>query len=94
MKLDTTLFNAVLEQVKGHGPDEDCRPDEPGEGVFNEDNEVFAKFMKLATALVMVDMNAGIQTAFHIGVAVGLQYAKVSQEVKQLDKLLKGESPE
>jgi hypothetical protein len=92
MKLNTTLFNAVLEQVIGVGPDEDCACDAK-RGAMSDDNKLFVDYLRIQNYLLTLDPKAAVAASFHIGFESGLQYAKVSQEVKQLDKLLKGESP-
>jgi hypothetical protein len=93
MKLNTTLFNAVLEQVRKDGPDEDCKVTIDTEsGAISQNNKVFIEYLALQYELILMNPTAAIATNFQIGFESGLQYAKVSQEVKQLNKLIQGES--
>jgi hypothetical protein len=95
VKLNTELFNSILEQVKRHGPDEDCRVEiDTKTGAISGANEVFIKYIALQYELILNNPTAAIATNFQLAFEAGMQYAKVSREVKQLDKLLKGESPE
>jgi hypothetical protein len=87
MKLSTPLFNAVLEQVQKDGPDSDCQIEE-GAPPVDSNNQVFVKFIRMAQALIALDAKAAVATAFHIGFESGLQYAKVSREVRELNKSL------
>ena len=89
MKLDITLFNAILEQVKKSGPDEDCRVEiDTNSGAISSANEVFVAYIALQYELILNNPTAAIATNFQLAFEAGMQYAKVSQEVKELNKLV------
>ena len=85
MKLDTQLFNTVLDQVRSQGPDAGVGIED---GTLNADNLLYMDFVARATAYVVLNPSAAIASAFQIGMEVAFQYQKVSQEVKQLNKLI------
>jgi hypothetical protein len=89
MKLNTTLFNAVLEQVRKDGPDDDCRIEiDAQHGAISSANETFIKYIALQYELILNNPTAAIATNFQLAFEAGMQYAKVSQEVKELNKLV------
>ena len=91
VKLDTTLFNAVLEQVKKEGPDPDCRC-ESDQGPFKMfENGVYEKFLNTSVAYMAHQPMAAFHTMFYMGFECGLQYAKVAKEVKELNRMVGGE---
>ena len=91
MKLNTQLFNSILEQVRATGPDEDCRVEiDIDNGAISAANEVFVKYIALQYELILNNPTAAIATNFQLGFEAGMQYAKVSQEVKQLNKMVGG----
>ena len=85
MKLDTQLFNSVLQQVKTKGPDSGLTIED---GTLDADNTSYVDFIDMATAYVVLNPSAAIAAAFQIGMEVAFQYQKVSQEVKELNKLV------
>ena len=79
MKLDTTLFNAVLTQVRETGPDDDCKIEViEGEGALSSANKVFVEYLQLHLELILLNPTAAVATNFQLGLECGLQYAKVS----------------
>jgi len=88
VKLDTQLFNTVLEQVKLRGPDKGVGLED---GTLNAENTVYMDFITMATAYVVLNPTAAIGAAFQLGMEVAFQYQKVSQEVK-INQISKGES--
>jgi hypothetical protein len=90
VKLDIVLFNHIIDQVRHDGPEGDCRVDMP-EKSMSAENDEFIALLRMFQALATIDVKGATATAFFIGFESGLQYAKVSQEVKQLNKLIQGE---
>jgi hypothetical protein len=91
VKLDTQLFNTVLEQVRQQGPDEDCRIKVGNGEALGVDNPVFASYLSVQTELILSNPLAAIVTNFQLAFESGLQYAKVYREVKQLNEMVGGE---
>jgi hypothetical protein len=93
VKLNTELFNSILEQIKRGGPDQDCKLELTPGGAISAENETFIKYIAVQYELILNNPTAAITANFQIAFESGMQYAKVLREVGQLNKLLKGESP-
>lgn len=90
MKLSTPLFNAVLEQVKVSGPDADCFCDSESGPFDMYGNEVYNTFLRTSVTYMKHEPMAAFHTMIYIGFVSGLQYAKVSREVQELNKMTGG----
>jgi non-canonical (house-cleaning) NTP pyrophosphatase len=88
VKLDTQLFNRVLEQVRSKGPDAGVGIED---GTLDAYNLSYMDFINMATSYIVLNPTAAIASAFQIGMEVAFQYQKVSQEVK-INQISKGES--
>jgi hypothetical protein len=88
MKLDTQLFNAVLEQVRMRGPDPELRVTVGNGEALGVDNKEFADYLSVQMSLILSNPLAAIVTNFQLAFEAGRQYSKVSREVMELKKLV------